>query len=305
MTLPHPNITRIPDNEPDAVPSLWNTRYDEIDQNFQNLDGRVGNLESEVSAARGDKSSLDIRLDEIEQNLEGLDPDMQNALVSLVKKTLDSASLANREIEKTLQVRVQKGEIFIANRGVISGLSVSKSTNATRNINVSAGQFFMYGQRWSIGDMSNTAAVPSNNSSIQAVCYVFLWIDNNEIKIDCTNLNEDVPEYGLPLAQLIVPANNNEITDPYLNNVTIIDIRRIEPNWPLILQSPASKYIPIQYPLLKSDYSLRFEIVEYQGPKPDLDSLIVESKAGNGFNIVVSCIADSLKINYLIVQNTI
>lgn len=39
-TLPHLQITPIPNNEPDATPTLWNTRYTEIDENFTNLNSR-------------------------------------------------------------------------------------------------------------------------------------------------------------------------------------------------------------------------------------------------------------------------
>lgn len=41
MTLPYYPITEIPDTKPKAIPSLWNSRYDEIDANFASLDGRV------------------------------------------------------------------------------------------------------------------------------------------------------------------------------------------------------------------------------------------------------------------------
>ena len=49
--LPNPSITPIPNNEPDAVPSLWNVRYQEIDENFDNLDNRAEAIESEIEAA--------------------------------------------------------------------------------------------------------------------------------------------------------------------------------------------------------------------------------------------------------------
>lgn len=58
MGLPHNTITPIPNNEPDAVPSLWNTRYQEIDENFDNLDGRTEAIENEIAAARAGEDSL-------------------------------------------------------------------------------------------------------------------------------------------------------------------------------------------------------------------------------------------------------
>ena len=54
MSLPNQNITPIPNNEPDAVPSLWNTRYQEIDENFAALDERQASVEDELNAAKGD-----------------------------------------------------------------------------------------------------------------------------------------------------------------------------------------------------------------------------------------------------------
>ena len=35
ITLPHSAITEIPNTEPAATPALWNTRYNEIDVNFE------------------------------------------------------------------------------------------------------------------------------------------------------------------------------------------------------------------------------------------------------------------------------
>lgn len=68
MPLPHQKISVIPDNEPDAVPSLWNTRYEEIDQNFDNLHSRLEARETELAQARGGNTSLDARLDGLEQS---------------------------------------------------------------------------------------------------------------------------------------------------------------------------------------------------------------------------------------------
>ena len=58
MTLPNQHITPIPNNEPEAIPSLWNTRYAEIDENFASLDARAGAVEGEIEAARAGGDSL-------------------------------------------------------------------------------------------------------------------------------------------------------------------------------------------------------------------------------------------------------
>ena len=56
--LPNHPITPIPNNEPEAIPSLWNTRYHEIDANFANLDQRQTSTENEIAGARAGRSAL-------------------------------------------------------------------------------------------------------------------------------------------------------------------------------------------------------------------------------------------------------
>ncbi|MEH0020896.1 MAG: hypothetical protein V6Z89_14670 [Desulfobacter sp.] len=41
MLRPHDTITPLPDNEPDAVPELWNSRYREMDDNFTAIDNHL------------------------------------------------------------------------------------------------------------------------------------------------------------------------------------------------------------------------------------------------------------------------
>ncbi len=43
--LPRERITPIPNKEIPCVPSLWNTRYAEIDENFESIDARLRKLE--------------------------------------------------------------------------------------------------------------------------------------------------------------------------------------------------------------------------------------------------------------------
>ncbi|MEH0020894.1 MAG: SBBP repeat-containing protein [Desulfobacter sp.] len=44
MLRPHDTITPLPDNEPDAVPELWNSRYREMDDNFTALDNHLASV---------------------------------------------------------------------------------------------------------------------------------------------------------------------------------------------------------------------------------------------------------------------
>lgn len=79
-TIPNPQITPIPNNEPDATPNLWNTRYVEIDANFSNLDDRAKAVELELSNSKGTYASLpaaistiDDRVAKVEASISGAD----------------------------------------------------------------------------------------------------------------------------------------------------------------------------------------------------------------------------------------
>ena len=70
--LPHANITQIPNNEPDAVPSLWNLRYDEIDANFAALDSTTESISAEIEEARAGKESLSETINAISTQIGGI-----------------------------------------------------------------------------------------------------------------------------------------------------------------------------------------------------------------------------------------
>lgn len=57
IVLPHKTITAIPDTEPPAVPDLWNTRYDEIDENFERLSTFSNFCECGTDASNSEKSA--------------------------------------------------------------------------------------------------------------------------------------------------------------------------------------------------------------------------------------------------------
>lgn len=343
--LPHPNITPIPDNEPDAVPSLWNTRYAEIDENFQNHETRVGAAETEIAAARGGQANINARLTGVESDLEGLDPDMQNTVVGslmgvigdtgvLAKeiarveteriaetdrieadygndyqgalqyftlKLLDDLALAHKEIKKTLNMRFQEGLTTIKNRGVISGCTVSKSTTAARNVTLALGKFFIKGRLYSEEELVNCASIPNNNSASGATCYVFLWIDaGGVIQCDSTDLGQAVPDYGITLYEVTVPANNNDINDPNLANVTLTDRRRLEANWPTVLDAPCYALVALGAPIPGADYVVKLDLVSFTGPASGLDGFLVQDRLDNGFKVYFSGMADDLVVRYLV-----
>jgi len=76
--LPHPQITPLPNTEPDAVPDLWNTRYQQIDENFTALDERQTSVEDELNEAKGDAPSFAAKMNQVAQAVQDLGGDVGN-----------------------------------------------------------------------------------------------------------------------------------------------------------------------------------------------------------------------------------
>lgn len=72
MSLTHDRITPIPNDEPEAIPSLWNVRYEQIDANFAGLDQRQASTENEIEAARAGGDSLADTIDAIITQIGGI-----------------------------------------------------------------------------------------------------------------------------------------------------------------------------------------------------------------------------------------
>ena len=300
MALKHTKITPIPNNEPDATPSLWNTRYEEIDENFADLDTRLAGRETELSQARGDKTNLKARLDDIDSRVGTSDPAYQEALHFEVRRQMELSALALKEIEKTRQMRIQQGEVVLYNRGVHSGLAVSKSTTASRNLNIAEGRFFIGGRLYSVGARSNDASVPPNPGSSAATCVAYLRINGDTIDFDCSQLGQDAPEDAVALYRLTIPAGNTESNDANLASVTLTDIRRIEANFPVLLDSPASTLVTLGAQLPSADWHLDLDVVSAKGGHVSVSDITVEARSSNGFRLTLGTIADAVRVRYAV-----
>lgn len=298
MALPHNTITPIPNNEPDAVPALWNTRYTEIDDNFRNLDGRVAASENEVAAARKGKPSLDARLDDMAANISATSVDMQNATVAAVKFAINQAALANYSIQAFKQQLQQEGEITIQNRGVVSGCTATKSVTAARNLTLSTGVCFANGRAYSVAGGVNTASIPSNTGTGSVMVYAYLYQDGGNLwRVAVTAIGQQVPPGGIRIYSITVPANSTDATDPNLTNVALTDIRRIETNFPSRLNSPAQASAVIN-DLSANDYRLDFDMVAATGAPCDEAAIVVFSRATNGFTVQLASAADNVTLRW-------
>lgn len=298
MALPHNTITPIPNNEPDAVPALWNTRYSEIDENFTNLDSRLLAKEDEISQARNGKSSLNVRLGAMESNISATSLDMQNASGAALKFALDQAALANYSIKALKQQLQQEGELTIENKGVISGCVATKSSTAARNLTLTTGVCFANGRAYSVAEAANSASVPPNigTSSITASAYLYLDGDS-KWKLAVSALGQAVPSNAIRLYNLTIPANSTDATDPNLAGVTLTDVRRIEPQFPIVMNSAVIVSAAINT-LSANDYNLTFDVVSAAGAPCEPRHIVTTSRATNGFTVMLASAADNVVVRW-------
>ncbi|MNO85422.1 hypothetical protein D3C76_767950 [compost metagenome] len=299
MPLPANKITPIPNNEPDAVPALWNVRYEEIDENFAYLEAGRHAAAVELAAARGDKPSVGQRIGEVEQQVTQLSPEFQDHLAGAIKYALDQAGVANRSIRALKQQIQQEGELLIENRGVVSGCTAAKSSTAARNLNLAAGVCFANGRAYSVNSGDNMASVPSNIGAGGATVVAYLYLSANGWKLAVTAIGEAVPAGAIRLYNITIPAGSTDATDPNLNNVTITSVRRVEAGFPQYLDSPVSQSVSINN-LSANDYRIDIDVVSAIGAPCENKALSIPSRATNGFAIELASAADNVRVRYRI-----
>ncbi len=297
MPLPVNKITQIPNNEPDAVPSLWNTRYDEIDQNFAYLEAERGKAASELAGARGGKENVGQRISDIEQQVTQLSPEFQDHLAGAIKYALDQVGVANSSVRALKQQIQQEGELLIENRGVVSGCTVTKSITAARNLNLAAGTCFANGRAYSVASGDNMASVPSNIGAGSATVVAYLYLSATGWKLAVTAIGEAVPAGAIRLYNITIPANSTDATDPNLANVTITSVRRVEAGFPQFLDTPVSQFVPIST-LSANDWRIDIDVVSADGAPCDRKALNIASRASNGFTLELASAADNVRVRY-------
>lgn len=292
-------ITQLPNNEPDAVPSLWNSRYDEIDANFSELDSRTKANLNELENARGQKQTVGERLQEMSQQLETLSPEFQNDLAATVMAALDQAGVANRSVQDLKGLSQQEGVVVIKNRGVVGGCTATKSSTATRNLNFDGGSVFMNGRRHVAPSATNAASVPPNTtvSSVVVRAYLYMHAASQTMRLAVTNIGQALPVDAIHLYNITIPAGSTDATDPKLIAVTISNVRRVEPMFPRSFNSPVTESVAINT-LRDADYRLDFDVVSFDGGACDLDQVVVNSRAQNGFSFYLASECDNVVLRW-------
>lgn len=254
----------------------------------------------QVDAAKGGYSNLQSRLAAIETANEALGPDMQNMSTAALKYALEQAALANYGVRALREQAQQEGVFSIANRGVVSGCVVTKSTTAARNLHISTGVCFAQGRLFSVADGNNAASVPSNTGSGSVSVSAYLYQDAGGLwRLAVTPIGTDVPAGGIRIYLLTIPANSTDATDPNLTNVTLTSVRRIEPQFPQLVDS-AAQASPVINTLSNIDYRVDFDVISAVGAPCDARHLIVSSRATNGFTVRLASAADEVSVRFRI-----
>ena len=156
MTLPNQSITPIPNNEPDAVPSLWNTRYEEIDENFANLDQRQTTVEDELNAAKGDAPSFADKMNQVAQAVADLGGDIGN-LQGMTAPMLARAVRLDWDYSgNNISLEMWTGEYTLTDTRPIAVIGAVAGDDS---IDVADSSFFTPGQNYVIYDASHAEKV--------------------------------------------------------------------------------------------------------------------------------------------------
>jgi hypothetical protein len=253
----------------------------------------------EVVAARGGKANLDARLDQYD----AFNPDSIAALYMLAAMGIDLAGLANREAAKTVSQRLQSGVAVVINRGIISGCAVSKSSGAVRNLSLAAGAFFLNGLEIACSAVPNGALVPANDSSATQVCYAYIFLNaNGQAQFATTPFGQAVPDGGLALYRITVPAGNTGENDPYLGSVTLTDVRRVEAGYPIQVNSLPYASVALPYSMIDSDYAVYLDILSFKGGGNQGAMVYPGDKASNGFKIYAQGSLDAVTVRWTAVK---
>ena len=294
MTLIHEHITPIPDTNPTVTPGLWNSRYVEIDDNFVNIQNRVAAIERDflpgLQFGPGDTPPPDTGTSPVE--------DRYNYTIAGLLQALQFAGLANGEIQKTLNVRFQTGDVVLYNRGVIGGCDVSISQTSERSLVIQSGKTFLNGCVIVAPMSDSEVSIPSNDSDNEIFCYVYLYLENGLANYACTQSNQNVPSNGLILYKIIIPSGNDNSVDPYLSACSIIDYRRIEPYYPLVVINPSFVYIPLKNNILDSKYVVDLDVVSFGGSRLGTGDIYVADRLQNGFKIFTNGIIDNIFVRW-------
>jgi hypothetical protein len=265
---------------------------------------RPNYVEMYVTDASGSVARRIINSDDVQSIIDATTLDMGNTAV------MQALSLAHMAHEAINALRFgpwqQRGEITIKNRGVVSGCTVTKSTTTPRSLNLAAGVCFANGTTYPVVGSNDAASVPDNTSTTTAAvvsAYLYPYTDGQTYRLAVTAIGQAVPDNGIAIYQLTLPANNTAATDPNLTNVTLTDVRRIEASFPKLLDSPPTVSLAFARQMRGTDWRINFDVISATGVARAND-ILVTNRATNGCTLTLASAADNVLVRYLIERLT-
>jgi NOL1/NOP2/fmu family ribosome biogenesis protein len=223
----------------------------------------------------------------------------QRPVAAAAELALDRNGIMVKELHRQRFQRHQEGEFVLVNRGRKQDAELSASESAVRNLSISAGQVFMGGRVLGVDEQLNTASVPGNSGSETVTVQAYLHIDGSALRLATTNAGEQAPDDALLLAELTIPPGSTDSTAPYLEDVTITDVARSEPEWPEIQLDPSYRQQDLALPMQRSAYALDLDVVDYQGGEPPRLTKRDADRATNTFRTYLSGSADAVRVRYV------
>lgn len=224
---------------------------------------------------------------------------LQDELSAATMFAMTQGSVANQSVKALKEQIQQEGEITLTNRGIITGCTITKSTTAARNLNLVGGSAFMSGRRYLAPSEDNTARVPPNTTSANVTVKAYLYFNtaSQVMRLAVTNIGDVLPTDAIHLYNITIPPASTDATDPYLDNVTLTSVRRVESSFPRLLDNPVITTISINT-LSAADYRLDFDVVSFSGGQCDPDNIAIQSRATNGFTLALASDADNVVVRW-------
>ncbi|OAM73776.1 hypothetical protein [Devosia elaeis] len=256
-------------------------------------------IADEVVEARGEGgSSLAARL----AGYDAFSPEQQVSILAGVQEALGLGGLLARELANLRGRVLAQGTVTIKNKHVITGMVLTKTEiralhlSQTGDVGTGISRAQIDGMIVSLPDDDYHVSVPSNESD-EARTYFAYLVNTGGVSYG-VQIDQQVPDTGLPLYRIEVPANN---TGNSLSAVTLTDLRVIQAtnSWVASYEPFASVAFPDTLPA--ADYGVELEVEDATNIAA-VGTLEAYDKMRNGFKIRQTGSADNVRIRWTLLN---
>jgi hypothetical protein len=210
------------------------------------------------------------------------------------------SGLGLNENQKTIRQRIQEGSVTIYNRGVITGCAASKGASG-RKVLLAAGGIFAKGVEIPCAGNQTGITIPTNTGGASLVYYGYLSVGTNgALTFLCTAAGAVVPDGGIPICRITVPAGN---TADNLDGVTLTDVRRYESAYPTLINSISYASVALPYNMIDTDYAVMLDVAGYSGGWNQRSCVYAGEKAANGFKVYADGTLDEVNVQWKAIKS--